>query len=145
MLKLPSEHPCTECGACCRYLAVEIDKPTTNRDYDHIFWYLTHRGVSVYVDWEGDWYIEFETVCEHLTDGGTCGIYRDRPKICSDFSWHDCERATGESASKRHFHTEKDFFVFLETKRPRAWAKWRAHREKLIAKRKRKRKASQAG
>jgi Fe-S-cluster containining protein len=133
LVRLPSEHPCASCGDCCRYLAVEIDPPTNHTDYDHIYWYLTHRGVSVYIDWEGDWYVEFQTVCEHLTEESTCGIYRERPEICSEFEWDSCERATKESAAKVHFHTPKEFFVWMEEKRPRAWAKLQKHREKLLA------------
>jgi len=142
MLKLPSEHPCASCGECCRYLAVEIDAPTHNRDYDHIFWYLTHRGVSVYIDWEGDWFVEFQTTCEHLTEEATCGIYRERPEICSDFEWDSCERATKEPASKVLFHTPKEFFVWMQEKRPRAWAKLQKHREKVIAEREKSAAAS---
>jgi hypothetical protein len=67
LIDLPSAHPCYGCAACCRYVAVEFDPPTVPRDYDQIHWYLTHRDVSVYIDWEGDWYVEFKTLCEHLT------------------------------------------------------------------------------
>ncbi|MFQ5699748.1 MAG: YkgJ family cysteine cluster protein [Myxococcota bacterium] len=131
LASLPSGHPCERCGECCRYLAIEIDAPTTPTDYDHIYWYLTHRDVSVYVDWEGDWFVEFVTVCEHLTQGATCGIYRDRPEICSDFSWNECERATGESASKFHFRTPDEFWSWMAERRPRAFAKLQARRAKV--------------
>lgn len=134
---LPSTHPCSSCGACCRYIAVEIDSPTAYQDYDHIYWYLTHRGVAVYLDWEGDWYLEFETVCEHLTHDATCGIYRDRPQICSDFSWESCERSTGEEAYKVRFERPEQFMGWLEERRPKAYARYAARRDKLLAKRER--------
>ena len=47
---LPGSHPCAGCAACCTYVAVEIDNPSSFDDYDHIYWYLTHRDVSVYID-----------------------------------------------------------------------------------------------
>lgn len=135
LAELPSGHPCQGCGECCHYVAVEIDNPSAFTDYDHIFWYLTHKGVSVYVDFEGVWYIEFETVCDHLTDTHTCGIYDDRPKICSDFSWFECEKTSGESAAKHRFVTADEFFAWVSTQRPRAWAKYCAARKRLLAKR----------
>ena len=80
-----SDHPCFECAQCCTYVALEIDTPTTAKEYDYVVWYLVHRGVSLFVDWEDDWYLKFETRCNHLTDQGLCGIYDDRPIICRAF------------------------------------------------------------
>lgn len=135
LLSLPTSHPCNECGACCRYIAVEIDSPTTYQDYDHIYWYLTHRSVAVYIDWDGDWYLEFETVCEHLTADATCGIYAERPRICSDFSWDTCEQTTNEPAFKARFEKPAEFMAWFETRRPKAYARYAAKREQLLAER----------
>ena len=52
LIQLPGSHPCHGCGDCCRYIAIEIDNPTSYADHDHLYWYLSHRDVSVYVDWE---------------------------------------------------------------------------------------------
>jgi len=135
MLELPGSHPCSECGACCAYVAVEIDNPSSFDDYDHIHWYLTHRGVSVYIDWEGDWFIEFETVCEHRTESSTCGIYEERPKICSDFSWNECEKTTAEAAHKVRFTKPQELFDWLSQKRPRNFERYMKSRDKLLHKR----------
>jgi Fe-S-cluster containining protein len=135
MLDLPDGHPCHECGRCCAYLAIEIDNPSSLNDYENIHWYLTHRGVSVYVDWEGDWFAEFETVCEHLTEQKTCGIYAERPKICSDFSWDECEVTTRENAWKYRFMTVDELWSWMQAKRPAAWERYQRGREKLIRKR----------
>jgi Fe-S-cluster containining protein len=135
MLELPGTHPCSECGACCAYVAVEIDNPSSFDDYDHIHWYLTHRGVSVYIDWEGDWFIEFETICEHRTEAMTCGIYEDRPRICSDFSWNECEKTTKEAAHKVRFEKPQEIFDWLREKRPRNFERYMKSREKLLEKR----------
>ena len=132
LLHLPTTHACTDCGDCCTYLAVEIDAPTSFTDLEHVFWYLTHRNVAVYVDWEGDWFIEFLTVCEHLTDDKTCGIYEERPKICSEFSWNECEKTTGERAWKYHFDKPDQFFAWLEEKQPARFEKYMKGRRKLL-------------
>lgn len=135
LLTLPSQHPCHRCGECCRYVAIEIDKPTSNRDYENVFWYLTHRDISVYVDWESDWYIEFKTVCEHLTEQATCGIYRERPQICSEFSWTTCERNTAEDAARYKFESPQQFVDWLQVKRPKSFKRYMKFREVLIEKR----------
>ena len=116
-------------------MSVEVDNPSAFSDYDQIFWYLTHRGVSVYVDWEGDWYVEFETVCEHLTEARTCGIYEERPKLCSDFSWDECEVSTGESAWQYRFSKPDELLEFMKRKRPRNHERYLQAREKLLRKR----------
>ena len=140
LLDLPSKHPCHRCGECCEYVAVEIDKPTAFADFDHIFWYLTHRSVSVYVDWEGEWFIEFATPCEHITPGRTCGIYEDRPKICSSFSWEECEKNTQEKAYKHRFEKPEEFFDFLLEKRPKAFERYAKQRQKMLQERTKLRK-----
>ncbi len=135
LLELPSSHPCSGCGACCSYVATEIDKPTTARDYDQIYWYLAHRNVSVYIDWDGDWYLEFETRCEHLTENRTCGVYEDRPQVCSDFSFEECEPTTKEPAHRVQFTRPEEFFTWLQEKRPRSWKRYVAFRRAMIQKR----------
>ena len=67
--------PCEECGGrCCEYIAIEIDKPNTKSDYDHIRWYLIHRDVNVFIDHDRKWYIEFRTPCELLSKKKRCLI-----------------------------------------------------------------------
>ena len=132
LLALPATHACTNCGECCTYLAVEIDQPTSFADLEHVFWYLAHRNVAVYIDWEGDWFIEFRTVCEHLSEAKACGIYEERPKICSEFSWNECARTTGERAWKYHFDAPDAFFKWLEEKQPSRYEKYMKGRRKLL-------------
>ena len=143
MLALPSVHPCHECAACCRYIAVEIDNPTTLKDYDHVHWYLTHRGISVYIDWEGDWFVEVETVCEHLSPTKTCQIYEDRPYICSDFSWDECEKTTQENAWKVRFLSQEEFARWHQEKRPKSYQSYMKARRKLKEKRAQERAKSE--
>jgi Fe-S-cluster containining protein len=135
LLDLPQSHPCHGCAACCRYVAVEIDAPWTPREYDQVHWYLAHRGVSVYVDWDGGWFIEFETVCENLGPHGACGVYRERPKLCSDFSWETCEPSTREPAYRFRFLQPEEFFEWLRRRRPRSWRRYCEHRRRLLRER----------
>jgi len=132
---LPSAHPCNDCGQCCTYIAVEIDNPTGFEDYDNIFWYLTHKGISVYVDFEGDWFIEFETVCENLSPEKTCQIYEERPHMCSSFSWDECEKTAQEPAWKVRFTTPDELFSYVEAKRPRNFERYVRERDKMRSKR----------
>ena len=82
---------CEHCpAACCRYVAIPLDKPTCGRDYDDIRWYLLHEGVSVFVE-EGDWYIQFQTRCKRLGDDNRCTIYETRPRICRDYEAGQCD------------------------------------------------------
>jgi uncharacterized protein len=143
LLDLPSKHPCHGCGECCDYVAVEIDKPTAFRDYDHVFWYLAHKRVTVYVDWEGGWFLEFETPCEHMTPGRTCGIYEQRPYICSSFSWEECEKNTQERAWKYRFRTPDEFFEWLHERRPRSFERYTKKRRQVIRERNQLRKRKQ--
>jgi uncharacterized protein len=135
LIDLPTSHPCHKCGECCHYVAVEIDDPSSFTDYDNIFWYLTHRGICVYIDWEGAWFIEFATPCESLTPQGTCGIYEERPKICSDFSWNECERSTKERAWKHRFDTPDELFLWVKERRPRSFERYQKARRRALAKR----------
>ncbi len=87
--------PCEHCAAaCCRYLALPIDKPARARDYDDIRWYLMHEGVTVFVE-EGDWFVQFQTRCGNLGADNLCAIYDTRPKICEEYEPGSCDYAGG--------------------------------------------------
>ncbi len=91
-----SEYPdCADCdGKCCRYVAVEIDRPRAKRDYDHIRWYLLHENIVVYIDRGGQWFVEFRARCVLLRKDYRCGRYADRPRICQQHNTGNevCER-----------------------------------------------------
>lgn len=127
VLQKQSTHPCYECALCCGYVAIEIDAPTTNAEYDYIVWYLYHAGVSVFVDWEGDWFFKVESRCEHLTESGMCGVYEDRPLICREFSFEDCEKnaVDDDPPDKWLFLTADDFLGWLQKQRPKSYARFR--------------------
>ena len=126
-----SDHPCFECVRCCAYVAIEIDTPTTMKEYDYIVWYLYHQGVSIFVDWEGAWYIKFEARCEHLTSLGLCDSYASRPIICKEFDWRECEnRVRDEPADKWLFETSDQFLRWFEKKRPKTFRRFQKYMRK---------------
>jgi uncharacterized protein len=83
--------PCKGCDRCCRYVALEIDRPTTREDFDQIRWYVLHRNVSVFIVDSGDWYVQFDTACEWLKDE-RCTHYELRPELCREYDPESCER-----------------------------------------------------
>jgi Fe-S-cluster containining protein len=131
ILEKASDHPCFECALCCKYIAIEIDTPTTNREYDYLVWYLYHPGVSAFVDWDGTWFIRFETRCRHLTSQGLCGIYERRPAICQEFDWKDCERhVTDSPPDKWLFESADQFLAWLAKQRPKSYQRFEAWNRK---------------
>ena len=137
ILSLPAANPCAGCGECCTYIATQIDDPSTFQQYENIYWYLTHENIAVYIDWEGDWYLEVQTRCSHLTEAKTCGIYVDRPLVCSEFSATDCEKNSGERGWKHYFRNFEDLLGFMQAKRPKAFARYAAKRRALLRARER--------
>ena len=86
-----TRNPCSKCDAiCCRYVAVQIDNPTTPTDFEDIRWYISHRKVWAFVE-DGDWYVSLDTPCKFLSRDRRCAIYANRPKICRKYTTHSCE------------------------------------------------------
>lgn len=100
----PSQPPCHLCPAiCCNYFALQIDTPTSRKDFENLRWYLMHQKVHVFVD-AGKWYLQVWTPCQHLQPDNRCGIYETRPDICREYGT-DTEgtvncHATSESNSE---------------------------------------------
>jgi Fe-S-cluster containining protein len=136
VIQKESDHPCFACAKCCTYVAIEIDDPSTNAEYDQIVWYLYHAGVEIFVDWDNDWHVLFRTRCDNLTPAGLCGIYERRPAICKDFDWRECEqRFTPEDGppDKHAWVKAEDFLAWLAKQRPKAHARYREHLRKKHA------------
>ena len=85
-LKVVQETPelveCTDCGHCCTYVGIEIDRPTKVEYATDILWYLYHENVYIYVDGSNDWSVHFEARCRNLADDLLCRIYEQRPYVC---------------------------------------------------------------
>ena len=117
MAECSSGVSCEKCPAlCCRYVATQIDEPTSKTEYDNIRWYLMHRDVCVFVDHEGDWYIEFETRCDNLGDGNGCQVYENRPRICRQHgdTGVDCEFHGAEEPHRIRFSDAGTFEAWLD-------------------------------
>ncbi|HEX7077518.1 MAG TPA: YkgJ family cysteine cluster protein [Candidatus Eisenbacteria bacterium] len=119
--ELPPGNPCEGCDHCCRYMTVAIAPPRTRRDFDNIRWYVLHRGVSVYADWEGTWMVQFDTPCAWLKDG-RCSHYALRPDICREYDPAECERYATTPAERFVLRNEKDLDRFLAEREARLTA-----------------------
>jgi Fe-S-cluster containining protein len=122
--KLPPGNPCVGCDHCCRYVSLEIDRPRTKADFEHIRWYVLHRNVSVLADWEGNWFIQFDTPCDWLAEG-RCSHYRFRPDICREYDPAECERYIPAPAEKILLRNEHDLERYLAERKARARARRR--------------------
>jgi hypothetical protein len=83
---------CRDCSAeCCKHIAIPIDEPETWEDLARIKWYISHAGITVYKDTEGDWLVEFVTKCGQL-DGHRCMAWGTSkyPRICSEYAMQTC-------------------------------------------------------
>lgn len=101
---------CRTCGGgCCRHIALQIDTPDSEDDFDTLRWFLLHRGVKVFIDHDDSWNLEVATDCTALTDG-RCAIYDRRPRICRDYPPADdaCEHEEPGTSYKVLFRTAED-------------------------------------
>ena len=115
---------CTVCEKmCCKYFTVPLEKPKNKDDFDAMIWYILHEGVSIFVDDEGDWFVNVASRCRKLGDDGLCLAYEKRPEICQDHTGEVCERNEGPYDFKKHFFKAKEL---------------RAYARKVLAKRKSK-------
>jgi Fe-S-cluster containining protein len=121
MMPTPREQvDCLACGLCCTYISLEINGPTTVKRASEILWQLYHERVSVYRDSDDEWYVQFETRCQHLQADNKCGIYEQRPHVCREYSEVSCE-INAEDAGQS-FYNAAEFLEFLKVKRKRVYA-----------------------
>ena len=112
---LSQGHPCHSCGAaCCRYVGLALAAPRDLEDRDLIRWYLLHRGVCVYVDKDGEWWVQVDTDCRNVDAAGRCTDYERRPQLCRDYGTHACERAEHGDENIAEFSTVEEFERFFE-------------------------------
>lgn len=119
---LPEGNPCEGCDHCCRYVALPIATPRTKRDFEEIRWYVLHEDVSVYIDWDGDWGIQFETKCRWLS-GGRCTHYELRPRVCREYDPAECQRYVPRPAERVLIRSEQDLERYLEQREGRLAAR----------------------
>jgi Fe-S-cluster containining protein len=120
MTKMPPHSPCVTCNAqCCRHVALSIDKPTTKRDYDHIRWYLNHEHVTVFIDHDHNWFLQFISDCKKLNHDNQCTIYDTRPKICREYPGRNelCEGETNDLPHSQFFSSQTEFEEWLDAQK----------------------------
>ena len=117
---------CPPCGRCCRYVAVEVDAPTTVARVSTLLWMLYHRGVEVYESHEGEWFVLFPAECENLRPDGLCGVYENRPLICRDYDVDGCEGTSVEPAERARFTDARAFLAWMKEKRKALFGKCEA-------------------
>lgn len=100
---------CRKCaGECCRYFALPIGQPETYEDFEEVRWHLMHRGVSVYIDLDGQWNLVLRNLCRMLRktpDGWRCKDYENRPTVCRRFSPESCDFTRGGHECEEKFTT----------------------------------------
>lgn len=116
MTKTPKEceELCKECTLCCEYITVEIGTPKTKEDLDEIRWFLLH-DVEVFIDEEDKWRITVYQRCEALGNDGKCKIYDQRPIVCRNYSYNECEKYKGKNyGEKATFKTVEEFLDYVK-------------------------------
>jgi Fe-S-cluster containining protein len=109
MDKAKGESLCMKCDAgCCRTVAVEWQKPTSRKDWEQVRWLVAHKNISVYLDHDDDWLIEFKTDCTHLDKNNRCLIYDNRMPICREHPADSCEMAGEEEYFVEMYRTTED-------------------------------------
>lgn len=129
-------HTCAvSCKArCCHYIAVPLDTPRSDADFDDLRWYLMHEDTHAY-QLEGDWQLLIDRRCRHLLPNNVCGAYERRPRTCADYDPSECEYV-GEVRYEQYFHDDAELDVWLEARRARR----RASARKAAATRRRRRR-----
>ena len=116
-MKKKVKNLCNGCDECCRYVALEIDKPIEQDDYQNILWFLCHKNVKVYLGFDNKWYLEFSTPCKELDQKGFCRDYENRPVICREYDQKDCTGRNTSSAEKICFNSSAEFKKYLDKKK----------------------------
>jgi len=118
----PALVECTECGKCCTYVGIEIDRPKKVRSATDILWYLYHENVYIYVDGNNDWSLHFESRCRNLADDLLCRVYEHRPHICREFDNQTCEVNDHEHEALE-FRDPEVFLGWLRSNKPKVYKK----------------------
>lgn len=104
---------CRRCrGTCCSYMAIEIDEPTTLDDFQNIRWYCAHKETWVFKEEDGEWHVVFNTPCDKLNEDYSCSIYGERPQVCRDHKFGECDYfLRGEFELEMHTLEEVDAYL----------------------------------
>jgi uncharacterized protein len=109
----PGEVLCSYCTAlCCRYFTMPVTTPKNWEDFDTLRWYMMHGRTSLFVEDES-WYLIVFGDCENLLSDNRCGIYHDRPAVCSAYSTEVCEY-DNDFVFEKYFETADQIWEYAE-------------------------------
>ena len=122
--KIKIDKKCSKCkkSICCVSINQKIPTPKSKEDFDHLLWQVSHDNINIFKDSDG-WFLLINTRCNHLLEGGVCGIYDKRPWVCREYSNDFCEFDESiEEASELFFETHKKLEKYCR-KRFKKWSK----------------------
>ncbi|MEZ6065708.1 MAG: YkgJ family cysteine cluster protein [Planctomycetaceae bacterium] len=104
---------CGYCTArCCRYFAMQIDKPEEIGEFDHIRWYMLHGRVAMFVENDA-WFLMVFADCKHIMDDYRCGTYETRPQICRTYTTDNCEY-DDDGVYDQYFETPEQLWEYAQ-------------------------------
>ncbi|CAK0738914.1 conserved hypothetical protein [Gammaproteobacteria bacterium] len=105
---------CHDCAKCCMHINHEVDAPENDEDCDYIIWFLLHENVSIWIDDDNVWFVEFRTPCKALKDG-LCSIYEKRPQVCREYLQDSCLNT--DLDDDIIFNTPEEFLDYMKRER----------------------------
>ena len=111
------KNPCDGCDLCCRHVAVEIDVPENDKEYDQIRWFLLHEDIWIFIYNDDSWNMQVNRKCEKLDENGMCGYYKERPQICRDYSVENCEGNGSGKSFKIMWKSVEEFKDWIDSGR----------------------------
>lgn len=95
----------SKCGTCialcCRYFALEVDKPLHPKDFDDLRWYMLHDRTQIFTEGRS-WFVQIFNKCSWLGDDGRCQGYDKRPSICREYDNDWCDQDETKGGDKEH-------------------------------------------
>lgn len=111
--------PCRKCVAkCCRYIALQIDTPRSDEDFENTRWYIAHKKTAIFID-KKKWFLEVFTDCRYMTKGHLCSIYDKRPKVCREHANDACEFWGEEYGHDYYFHNLEELDLYIKERKER--------------------------
>ena len=129
-------HPrCRGCPAgCCRYFCLRLAEPETYEELDEARWFLTHGGVTVLIDHDGEWWLRVDSRCKWLVGRGRswrCRQHARRPLPCRRLSPERCEQALGRAVPLAEFTSSDELEAYAREALGERFELARRHLEEL--------------
>lgn len=122
---------CADCGLCCQYMNIVVDRPTDQEDVEDLLWYQYHRDTNMHLDQDNDYGLHFPLRCRHLDENNLCKIYNRRPLICKQFKLSGCHGKDISESVKLKLDTEQALMAHLKKRRPGLFRKLSGKLRKL--------------